>query len=160
PSAEYLITGIRRHKVGALMTMTLLVAGLAAFAWMFWRGDRSHAINSIAVLPFVNESADPNAEYLSDGIAESLINRLSGWPALKVTSRNSSFRYKGRDLDPRAIGRDLDVQAVLTGRIFEHGDTLQINIELIDARDDTRVWGAQFARPRADLIAFEDDIAR
>jgi TolB-like protein/Flp pilus assembly protein TadD len=159
-SAEYIVTGIRRHKIAVLITMALVVVAVAASAFVLWQSRRPHAINSIAVLPFVNESADPNAEYLSDGIAESLINKLSEWPTLKVTSRNSSFRYKGRDLDARTIGRELDVHAVLSGRIIEHGDALQISIELIDARDDTQVWGAQFTRPRADLIAFEDDIAR
>ncbi|HKP13572.1 MAG TPA: protein kinase [Blastocatellia bacterium] len=158
-SAEYLITGIRRHKVGAFVTMALVAAAVAAILLVLLRGG-VRAVNSVAVLPFVNESADPEAEYLSDGIAESLINSLSEWPALKVTSRNSSFRYKGRDPDARSIGRELGVQAVLSGRISERGDTLQIRVELIDARDDTQIWGEQFTRPRADLIALQGDIAR
>src|SRR6185295_6683312 len=153
---EYLITGIRRHKTAAFITMALVAATVAVLAFMLWRGSSTRAINSIAVLPFVNESADPNAEYLSDGVAESLINTLSKWPTLKVMSRNSSFRYKGRDAGARVIGRELGVQAVLSGRISEHGDTLQIYIELIDARDDTQVWGEQFTRQRADLMALQD----
>ncbi|MEN3333157.1 MAG: eukaryotic-like serine/threonine-protein kinase [Blastocatellia bacterium] len=159
-SAEYLITGIRRHKIVTFITMALVAASLAAVAFVLWRGDRPQPMDSLAVLPFVNESADPNAEYLSDGITESLINNLSEWPGLKVTSRNSSFRYKGRDVGVRAIGRELGVQAVLIGRLSEHGDTLQIRIELIDARNDTQVWGEQFTRQRADLIALQDDIVR
>jgi TolB-like protein/Flp pilus assembly protein TadD len=159
-SAEYIITGIRRHKIGAVITMALVAASVAAIALVLLRGDSRQAIDSIAVLPFVNESADPNAEYLSDGITESLINNLSEWPALKVTSRNSSFRYKGRDVGVRTIGRELGVHAVLIGRLSERGDTLQIRIELIDARDDTQVWGEQFTRQRTDLIALQDDIVR
>jgi eukaryotic-like serine/threonine-protein kinase len=160
-SAEYIITGIRRHKIGAVITMALVAASVVAVAFVFWRGDSGgHMINSIAVLPFVNESADPNAEYLSDGVTESLINNLSAWPALKVTSRNSSFRYKGRDVNARTIGRELGVQALLIGRLSERGDMLQIRIELIDARDDTQVWGEQFTRQRTDLIALQDDIVR
>ena len=159
-SAEYLITGIRRHKAAAVVTMALVAAAAAAILVALLRGGGGHAIHSVAVLPFVNESADAEAEYLSDGIAESLINSLSEWPALKVTSRNSSFRYKGRDMDARSIGRELGVQAVLGGRISERGDTLQIRIELIDARDDTQIWGEQFTRPRADLVTLQGDIAR
>ncbi|MFL6215954.1 MAG: protein kinase domain-containing protein [Blastocatellia bacterium] len=159
-SAEYLITGIRRHKIGSFVTMALVAAAVVVIIFLLMRGSANRTIHSIAVLPFVNESADTEAEYLSDGIAESLINTLSEWPALKVTSRNSSFRYKGRELDARGIGRELGVQAVLGGRISERGDTLQIRIELIDARDDTQVWGEQFTRPRADLIALQSDIAR
>jgi len=159
-SAEYLITGIRRHKTATFITMALIAVAVAVLAVALWRGSSARAINSLAVLPFVNESADPNAEYLSDGLAESLINTLSKWPTLKVTSRNSSFRYKGRDVGARVIGRELGVQAVLSGRISERGETLQIYIELIDARDDTQVWGEMFTRPRADLVALQADIAQ
>jgi serine/threonine-protein kinase len=159
-SAEYLITEIRRHKIAALVTMVLIAAALAAILLIVLRGDGRHPIDSVAVLPFANETADQNGEYLSEGLAESLINDLSEWRALKVTSRNSSFRYKGREIDARTVGRELGVHAVLSGRISQRGDALLISIELVDARDDTQVWGQQFVRNRADLTSLQNDIAR
>jgi DNA-binding winged helix-turn-helix (wHTH) protein len=94
------------------------------------------SIDSIAVLPFVNVNANPKNEYLSDGIAESLITSLAQLTNLRITSRNSAFRYKGREMDAQTVGRELKVQAVLMGRIAESEDLLSIGIELVDARDD------------------------
>ena len=94
-------------------------------------GDRT-AVESIAVMPFVNAGADPNLEYLADGIAESLINSLSQLPNLTVMSRSAVFRYKGKEVDPQAVGRDLKVQAVLISRLTQRGDTLSISTELVD----------------------------
>lgn len=138
-----------------------------------WRGYRfvanvkeapeSHAgraVSSLAVLPFVNVNADPKREFLSDGITESLISYLARMTNLKVTSRNSAFRYKGRETDAQTVGRELNVQAVLMGRVAEHEDVLSISIELIDARDDSHIWGAQYLRQSADLVAAHETIAR
>ena len=137
-----------------------------------WRGYRFAAsvkevrnesanppISSIAVLPFVNVAADPNLEYLSDGITETLINSLSQLTQLKVMSRNSAFRYKGRETDASAIGRDLNVQSVLIGRVAERDDLLSISVELVDARDDSHIWGAQYNRKPADICAIQETIA-
>ncbi len=138
-----------------------------------WRGYRfvanvrqvcdSHAgpaITSVVVLPFVNVTADAKAEYLSDGITESLINNLAQLTNLKVTSRNSAFRYKGRETDAQLVGRELNAQAVLMGRVDERDDMLSISVELVDARDDSHIWGAQYIREPTDLFAVQETISR
>ena len=117
-------------------------------------------IDSLAVLPFVNASADPNAEYLSDGITESLINSLSTLPHLKVMSRDSAFMYKGKDTDARTVGQTLGVRAVLKGRVLQHGDDLEISAELVDARDDSHIWGQQYSRKASDIFALQGDVAK
>jgi len=123
-------------------------------------GGRGQAIDSLAVLPFVNAAADPNTEYLSDGITESLINSLSQLPKLRVMSRSSVFRYKGRETDSQAVGRELKVQAVLTGRLVQRGENLSLSAELVDARDNTHIWGEQYNRKLADTQAVQQEIAR
>ena len=138
-----------------------LVALLAAAGWFYKSGSRNgQTIESVAVLPFVNASADPNAEYLSDGITESLINSLSQLPHLKVMSRDSAFMYKGKETDAQTVGRVLGVRAVLKGRVMQRGDDLEISAELVDARDDSHIWGQQYDRKVADTIAVRDEIAK
>jgi serine/threonine protein kinase len=110
-------------------------------------------IDSVAVLPFVNASADPDAEYLSDGITESLINTLSRLPNLKVMSRDSAFRFKGKNTDAQKAGRALGVRAVFKGRVIQRGGTLNISAELIDARDNSHIWGEQYSRKSDDIFA-------
>lgn len=108
----------------------MVSAAVAYFAYSRYAGGSgAGAIRSIAVLPFVNASGNPDTEYLSDGITDSLINNLSQLPNLKVMSRNSVFHYKGKETDARAVGRELDVQAVLTGRLVQRGDSLAISLE-------------------------------
>jgi serine/threonine-protein kinase len=111
-------------------------------------------------LPFVNVGADPNTEYLSDGIAESLINSLSQLPHLKVMSRNSVFRYKGREIDVPEVGQKLGVRAVLTGRVAQRGESLAISIELVDTRDNSQIWGQQYNRQLADVFAVQEEMAK
>ncbi|HKY27012.1 MAG TPA: tetratricopeptide repeat protein [Pyrinomonadaceae bacterium] len=113
-------------------------------------------IDSIAVLPFVNVNA--KSEYLSDGITESLITSLAQLTNLRVTSRNSAFRYKGREVNAQTVGRDLNVQAVLMGRVAEADDLLSISIELVDTIDDRHIWGAQYVRRSAELFTAQQDI--
>ncbi|HSY32099.1 MAG TPA: protein kinase [Verrucomicrobiae bacterium] len=127
------------------------IAEDATHPW--WRGR-------LAVLPFVNGSADPNAEYLSDGITESLINSLSRLPNLKVMSRDSAFRYKGKDTDAQTVGRELGVRTVLKGRVTQLGGNLAISAELIDATDSSHIWGQQYSRKPADIFALQEKIAR
>jgi len=120
----------------------------------------TRAITSLAVLPFENAAADPEAEYLSDGITESLINILAQLPKLHVMARSTVFRYKGQAIDPQAVGRELNVRAVLTGRVSQRGDTLSIATELVDVANGWQLWGEQYHRKRADLLAVQDAMAR
>jgi TolB-like protein/Tfp pilus assembly protein PilF len=117
-------------------------------------------INSLAVLPFVNVNADAKNEYLVDGITDSLITNLARLTTLRVTSRNSSFRYKGREVDPQKIGRELKVEALLLGRVAESDDLLSISVELLDTRDDRHLWGAQYIRRPSELFSAQEIIAR
>jgi serine/threonine-protein kinase len=143
--------------VAALAAVVLL--GLLGAVLYRLRGDAG-AIESIAVLPFTNEGGDPNTEILSDGIPESLINNLSQLPNLRVIARSSAFRYKGRAVDPQAAGHELGVQAVLTGRIVQRGDRLVISVELVEVRNNRQLWGEQYNRKLADILAVQDEIAR
>jgi len=122
--------------------------------------ERRRAIDSIAVLPFVNVSANAGTEYLADGITESLIRNLAQLTKLRVTSRYSAFRYKNRDADARAIGRELKVASLLLGRLAESDDLLSISVELVDTIDDRHLWGAQYIRKRGDLFTAQETIAR
>ena len=116
-------------------------------------------INSVAVLPFANASGDPNAEYLSDGITEGIIDRLSGLPNLKVISRTSAFRYKQREIEPQKVAKELGVEALVTGRVVQRGDDLSVSAELVDAREDKQLWGEQYSRKLADITSVQQEIA-
>ena len=115
---------------------------------------------SIAVLPFDNQNRDPNTDYLSDGIPESIINSLSQLPQLRVMARSTVFSYKGKDVDPRKVGNDLGVRAVLMGRLIQQGDNLAIRTELVNVADGTELWGQQYNRKLADVFAVQEEIAR
>ncbi|MFN2510885.1 MAG: protein kinase [Pyrinomonadaceae bacterium] len=123
------------------------------------RRSRS-AISSLAVLPLVNVSADPDAEYLCDGITESIINNLSRLPRLRVMARATVFRYKGQEIDPQVVGNKLNVRAVMTGRVQYLGDDLLIATELVDVKDGSQLWGAQYKRKLADIFEVQEEIAR
>ncbi|HSY30926.1 MAG TPA: winged helix-turn-helix domain-containing protein [Verrucomicrobiae bacterium] len=145
----------------SIAAVVLLVASLAATGWFYkWPGRGGEKIDSLAVLPFLNSTADPNTEYLSDGITESLINSLSQLPNLRVTSRDSFFRYKGKETDPQTVGREFGVRAIFKGRVTQRGDTLNISVELINARDSSHIWGQQYDRKLADMVALREEIAR
>jgi TolB-like protein/Tfp pilus assembly protein PilF len=123
--------------------------------------ERQHEpIESVAVLPFANRSADPNTDYLSDGITESLINNLSQISTLRVMARSTVFRYKGKDADPRKAGRDLHVRAVLSGRLLKHGSSLIIQAELMDVTTGSQLWGGQYHRQAEDVFLLQDDLSR
>ena len=115
---------------------------------------------SIAVLPFENQNRDPDTDYLCDGIPESIINSLSELPKLKVMSRNSVFHYKGKQTDAQTVGKELKVQTLLTGRVRQRGDSLTIGVELINAQDNSQVWGQQYNRKLADVFAVQEEIAK
>jgi len=116
--------------------------------------------DSIAVLPLVNETADPETEYLSDGISESIINLLSRFPNLRVIPRTSAFRYKGREADLKAIGRDLKVRAVLTGKMIQRSNRLVVQTELVDVANDAQLWGGHFNRKVEDIFEVQEELAR
>jgi eukaryotic-like serine/threonine-protein kinase len=120
---------------------------------------RRRAIDSIAVLPLANAGGDAEAEYLSDGITETIISRLSRLSGLRVMSRSSVFRYKGADVDPIAVGRELNVGAVVSGRVLHRGDDLVIRVELVDLSDGSQLWGEHYNRKMADVFAIENEIA-
>jgi serine/threonine protein kinase/Tfp pilus assembly protein PilF len=160
-SAEYIVSEVKRHKIAAFVALAALaVAFTAAFIYFSYSGSRSRGVTSVAVLPFVNANGDPEIEYLSDGVAESLINSLSQLPQVKVIARSSSFRYKGKDADPQEVAKALGVEAILTGRVTQRGDSLVISAELMDARDRTQIWGEQYNRKATDILALQSEIAR
>ena len=143
-SVEYLTDEIRNHKLAAIATLLVLMFTIAAL-YYFGRGNMSakqptaETFDSIAVIPFTNAAQDPSAEYLSDGITESLINRLSQLSGLKVMSSSAVFRYKGKEQDAQKVGSELNVPAVLTGSVKQIGDQLVIQVSLDDARDNHRI---------------------
>ena len=160
-SAEFIVSGIKQHKRGALLALaTLAIAVGLIGAYVFYSGSRSEAISSVAVLPFTNASNDANMEYLSDGISESLINSLSQLPQLKVIARSSAFKYKGKDVDPQEAAKALGVQAIVTGRVVQRGDNLQVSAEMVDVRDKRQLWGEQYSRKVTDVQAVQEEIAR
>ena len=181
-SAEYIIKEIKRHKraVAAILAaitllslagiafgvvailaviILLLVAGIAYYFYFARSGSRA-AIDSIAVLPLVNASNDPNTEYLSDGISEALINSLTELRQLKVIARSTAFRYKGREVDPQTVGHELNVRAVLMGRVRQMGDTLNIQVDLVDASTGAQLWGEEYERKISDVLAVKQTITR
>ena len=121
---------------------------------------RAAAVESIAVLPFANLSADPDAKYLSDGIAESIIHSLSRLPKLRVMARSTISRYRGQEVDPRAVGRELGVRAVLMGRVLHRGESLVVRVELVNVQDGSQIWGENYNRPFSDVLAIEEEISR
>jgi TolB-like protein/Tfp pilus assembly protein PilF len=138
----------------------ILAALLALGTWFTVFRARGEAIDSLAVLPFANASADPNSEYLSDGISESIINNLSQLSNLRVMARTTVFRYKGKETDPQKIGRDLNVRAMVTGRVQQRGDNLIIQAELVDVQNGSQLWGGQFNRKLADVIGIQEQISK
>ncbi len=162
-SAEFIVNEIKRHKAATMIVAALIVLVIAVVAL----GLRSYlhaantevAIESIAVVPFVNQNQDANADWISDGLTESIINNLTRLPNLKVIARSSVFRYKGKQDDPLAIGKELGVRAVLTGRIMQRGNKVLISAELIDCRDNKQLWGDQYERQLADMLSVQREIA-
>jgi TolB-like protein/DNA-binding winged helix-turn-helix (wHTH) protein/Tfp pilus assembly protein PilF len=160
-SGDSLGARLRSHKRGAVFTLAVLVvavATIASFTWESLKGKSGGAINSIAVLPFAN--ADPKTEYLSDGITESLINSLSQLSQLKVIARTTAFHYKGKDLDPRTVGRELKVDAALTGKVVQQGDSLLVQADLVNTSDGSQIWGARYNSKLSDIFTTQEEIAR
>src|SRR5271165_627636 len=148
------------HRHGLTVAIAAAALLLGAAGYLYSRATSRQTIDSLAVLPFVNLSATPDADYLSDGLTESLIGSLSQLPNLKVMSRSAVFRYKGRETDPRTVGRELGVRAVLTGRIVQRGGDLSVSAELVKVDDNTALWGEQYNRRLLDALAVQNDIAQ
>jgi TolB-like protein/Tfp pilus assembly protein PilF len=146
----------KRLLVGPLILGLLFVGGFFGYRYL----TQASQINSIAVLPFQNVNGDANFEYVSEGIAESLINSLTQIQQLKVTARNTAFRYKGTDVDARQVGRDLGVGAVLTGRVRQIGDKLNVQVDLVDAVTGAQLWGEEYERPVSEALFIKQAIAR
>jgi eukaryotic-like serine/threonine-protein kinase len=162
-SAEYLVNQLKTRKRGVLVTLSLLLLILTALVIYAWRtketrGTGLPAINSVAVLPFVNSSSDPETEYLADGITDNIIERLSQIPNLKVMAHSAVFHYKGKDIDVRAVGRELGVAAVLTGRLVKRNEIVSVNLELVDTKDNSHIWGEQYDRQLSDFLAVQREI--
>jgi eukaryotic-like serine/threonine-protein kinase len=158
-SAEFVTQGLKRHKLGVASALVILIAAIALFAYYLRPGKTDVAIQSIAVLAFQNKSSDADTEYLADGLAESLIYRLSQLPNLKVSPTSSVMRYKGKDTDITQIAKELEVDAVMSGRVSQHGDGLTIGVELVDARTKKIIWAEQYDRKMSDLLATQREIA-
>ena len=153
-----------QKRIGTVLVFSLggiVVIALAAFAYSHWlRGTNRTTKNSIAVLPLVNTNNDASTEYLSDGISEVLINSLTELRQLKVIARSTAFRYKGKDVDPQQIGRELSVETVLMGRVRQFGDNLDVQVDLVDANTGAQLWGQEYERKVSDLLSVKQAIAR
>lgn len=150
-------SGSRKRVAAAALLASLALAGTLVYRFS---GGPAATIDSVAVLPFTNLSNDRDAEYLSDGITDSLINSLSQLRRLRVVPRSTVFRYKGQAIDPQVIGRELNVRAVLAGRVVQRGNTLDVGVELVDIAGQTQLWGQQYSRKMTDILAIQTDLAR
>jgi len=147
----------RSLLIGSVVAVLLIAA--ASYAYYVNRKTIT-GISSIAVMPFVNEGGNPDVEYLSDGMTETLIGSLSQLPNLSVKARSSVFRYKGKDTNAQTIGKELNVQAILNGRVIQRGDKLDLNVELVDAATENVLWSQQYNRKQSDLVTLQSEIAR
>jgi len=141
-----------------VLAITLVAALVPYLKW--FRIAELPPIQSIAVTPFINASGNADVEYLSDGMTETLINRLAQLPNLSVKARSSVFRYKGKEVDPQTVGNELGVQAILNGRVVQRGDDLTLYLSLVDTRTGNQIWGDQYNRKQADLISLQNEIGR
>jgi eukaryotic-like serine/threonine-protein kinase len=160
-SLEYAVTQAKGHKLVSAIVGTVLLAIITTvtyFAFVYKGGTQQ--INSIAVMPFANDSGNADLEYLADGMTESLISSLSGIPDLSVKARSSVFRYKGKDFDSARIGSELKVQALLVGRLIPKGYDLSLRLELVDAATETVLWSDSFDKKIDDLVALQKEIAQ
>lgn len=156
------ITKRKSRKTAIALVLTAVIAGVTAVAVGSYLSTKnsSSVIQSIAVMPFVNASGNPDVEYLSDGMTETLISTLSQLPNLSVKSASTVFHYKGKPIAPKTIGDELTVQAVLLGRVVERGDELKLSLELVNTQTQNVIWSEQYNRKHADLLTLQSDIAR
>lgn len=153
------VSASRKTAIFAGIAGVIVVAALGIGGWWIWGRGPSRQIESIAVLPFTNAGGNPDSEYLSDGLTEALIGVLSKLPDLSVRSRTSVFRYKGKEIDTRKTGEELGVQALLSGKVTQRGDEIDLTVELVDAFDDTVIWTERYSRKLTDVAALQNEIA-
>jgi eukaryotic-like serine/threonine-protein kinase len=159
-SARIILGEMKRHKLGSGLMLALLLVLITALGYFGFLARRHSAIESIAVLPFVNASGNADIEYLSDGMTETLISSLSQLPNLTVKARSTVFYYKDKEASPKKIGEDLGVQAVLLGRVGQRGNELSLGLELVNTSTQDVIWSEQYNRKQADLVALQSEIAR
>ncbi len=157
PSAEITTSRSKNRRLGFIISAIALLFAVVGFGYWFFN---TKSIESIAVMPFVNESGNADVEYLSDGMTETLISSLSNIPNLNVKARSSVFRYKGKEDELQKIGKELNVEAILTGRIVQRGNELKLYITLIDAATEKVLWKSDYDRSMTNLVALQSDIAR
>jgi serine/threonine protein kinase/Tfp pilus assembly protein PilF len=153
----------KRHKKKLTIALAALAVLVVAGGLWFYRANHlsaGGAMDSVAVLPFANGGGDPDTEYLSDGITESVINSLSHVSQLRVVPRSTVFRYKGKDSTPEKIGQELNVRAVVTGRVTRRGDAFLVSAELMDVNRESQVWGEQYSKKLADIQGIQEDISK
>jgi serine/threonine-protein kinase len=159
-SAEYIVSRFKRHKPVLVIAILILIAGAVGLSLYLRGAPTQAAIESIAVMPFVNERNSADVEYLADGITETLIGSLSQLPNLSVKARSTVFRYKGKTTDARTIGNELNVQAILNGRVVQRGDQLTLSLELVDVATENAIWSQQYNRKQTDVVTLQGEIAR
>ena len=146
----------KRLILALLLLAVILLGGFFGYRYV----TQARQIESIAVMPFVNESGNPDLDYLSDGMTEALIGSLSQLPNLNVKARSTVFRYKSKETDAKTIGKELGVQAVLNGRVVQRGDQLSLSLELIDTQTENAIWSDRYDRTSSDLVSLQNEIAR
>jgi len=162
-SAEYIASEIKNHKSGFAVGLIVLLFASIGFGYWFFTSRSSSTkgqIESIAVLPFINQSGNADNDYLSDGMTETLINSLSQLPNLAVKARSSVFSYKGKEVSVKQIGNELSVQAILNGHIAQRGENITLGLELVDVQTGNQIWGEQYIRKLTDLVSLQTEIAR
>ncbi len=159
PSTTRELTKPKRSRV-AIAIVLLIALAIAIGGYLYLNRKDKAAIQSIAVMPFVNESGNADVEYLSDGMTETLIGSLSQLPNLNVKARSSVFRYKGKETDAKTIGKELNVQAILNGRVVQRGDQITLSLELVDVSTENAIWSQQYNRKQTDLVSLQSEIAR
>ncbi len=154
------VGGRQRAKRLAVVGIAVLLLVGGFFGYRYFAPANSKQIESIAVMPFVNDSGNPDVEYLSDGMTETLMSSLTQVPNLQVKPRSSVFRYKGKETDPKTIGKELNVQAILNGRLVQRGNDITLYVELIDVQKDTLIWKGDYSRSMANLVSLQSEVAR
>ena len=160
------ISGVREPTIQRSRSITYAIVGVlflliaAIGVGLYLNSTRQQSIHSLAVLPFINGNADAEMQYLSDGITEGIINSLSRLPELKVLASGTVFRFKGETVDPRKVGKELEVDAVVTGNVIQQNETLIVQVDLVNTRDGSQIWGERYSRKFSDLVQIESDISR